>query len=148
LALGKHVTGDWLVTFHVNADIWGRKLAFPWTALLDGVRTAGWGRPEDYLFGLLNLLVVVLWVVGLVLMVTRFRPTYTVFTFVLLVLSLTSSHLQSLGRQSLPLVTLLVLLAVLTKSENSNRHQLVLVTFSGLCAVFLTCYVLLVPAIA
>ena len=152
MLLGKKVTGDWLVTFHVNADVWHRELAFPWTAIWNGLETVQWGDPANYLFGLLNLTVVVVWLVGTGLMVTRyrttFRATYTVFTVVLLVLSVTSSQLQSLGRQSLPLVTLLVLLAVVTKSESTNRHQLVLVGFSGLCTVFLGCYVLLVPAIA
>ncbi|HEX4191290.1 MAG TPA: mannosyltransferase family protein [Marmoricola sp.] len=148
LAWGEHVTGDWLTTFHVNAHVWGRQLAFPWTAIANGFRTAGWGNPGDYLFGLLNLVVLLAWLVGVVAMARRFRPTYTVFTVALFVLSVTSSDLQSLGRQALPLVPLLVLLAIATKSESTNRHQLVLVGFSGLCAVFLTCYVLVVPAIA
>ncbi|HET6153305.1 MAG TPA: mannosyltransferase family protein [Marmoricola sp.] len=148
LAWGKHVTGDWLTTFHVNSDVWGRKLAMPWTAIADGFRSAGWGHPGDYLFGLLNLAVLLAWIVGVVAMARKVRLTYTVFTVALFVLSLASSHLQSLGRQSLPLVPLLVLLAMSTKSESSNRHQLILVGFSGLGAIFLASYVMLVPAIA
>ena len=148
IAYGWIRTGDPLVTFHVNADRWQRELDWPWVAIDHAIRDATWGDPRNYLFGPLDLTVVAVCLVALGVMVRRFPPTYTVFTTALLALVVCSGHLQSVGRQSLPIVTVLVLLATLTRSRASTAHQMVVAVFAGLSSVFLAMYVLLVPAIA
>ncbi len=148
LAFGWVRTGDLFVTFRVNADRWHRELDWPWVAIDHAIRDASWGDPRDYLFGPLNLAVVAVCLVALVVMIRQFPPTHTVFTAAMLALPICSGQLQAVGRQSLPIVTVLVLLATLTRSRASTAHQMVVAVFAGLCTVFLVMYVLVVPAIA
>ncbi|MGZ8176762.1 mannosyltransferase family protein [Williamsia sp. SKLECPSW1] len=148
MAYGWLRTGDVLVTFHVNAHRWHRELNWPWVAIGRAVRDAEWGDPGNYLFGPLNLAVLVVCLLAVVLMVRRFPPTYTVFTAALIALPVASGQLQAVGRAALPIVTVLVLLATLTRSRTSTAHQMVIAISAGLCSVFLTMFVLLVPAIA
>ncbi|MEH3156359.1 MAG: hypothetical protein PGN29_13810 [Gordonia paraffinivorans] len=148
LLYGRVRTGDWLVTFHVNADRWHRELDWPWVAVGHAIRDATWGDPGNYLFGPLNLAVVAVCLVALGFMVRRFPPTYSVFTAALLALPICSGQLQAVGRAALPIVTVSVVVAVLTRSRTSTAHQMVVAVSAGLCAVFLVMYVLLVPAIA
>ncbi|GAA1886875.1 Mannosyltransferase (PIG-V) [Williamsia serinedens] len=148
LAYGWIRTGDRLVTFHVNAHRWHRELDWPWVAVGHAVRDTTWGDPGNYLFGPLNLTVLAVCVVALGLMVRRFPPTYTVFTAAMIALPVCSGQLQAVGRAALPIVTVLIVLAELTRSRTSIAHQMVVAVSAGLCAVFLVMYVLLVPAIA
>ena len=148
LAWGWIRTGDPLVTFAVNAHRWHREPDWPWVAIGDAIRDATWGDPGNYLFGPLNLATVAVCLVALGIMVRRFPPTHTVFTAAMLALPICSGQLQAVGRAALPIVTVLVLLATLTRSRTSIAHQMVVAVFAGLGAVFLAMYVLLVPAIA
>jgi hypothetical protein len=148
LVYGWTRTGDWLVTFHVNAGRWRRELDWPWVAIDRAIHDATWGDPGNYVFGPLNLTVVAVCLVALGFMVRRFPPTYSVFTAALIALPICSGQLQAVGRAALPIVPVLVLVAVVTRSRTSTAHQMAVAVSAGLCAVFLVMYVLLVPAIA
>lgn len=148
LAYGKVKTGDWLVTQSVSANVWGRDITDP----ADGVKrlldSAHWGQPASYLFSPANTLLLVILGYALIRGYRRFAATYTAFTAVLVAAAISYGSLQSLGRTSLPIVPGLVLLAILTRSETSPRHQIALVGFAIANAVLLVCFVLNIPAVS
>jgi len=142
-------TGDFLATIHSQTVGWGRHFEFPWLLLANALRHPRAPDAMDWNFWLLNIIVIFAFLVFIIWSLRRLSMTYTLYSFVMVIMPLSSASINSVSRYYLTIFPALMLLALWSDNDNKPaRHFLVLSLFAALQAVFMIFFVLGLPLIA
>jgi hypothetical protein len=141
-------TGDFWATIH-SQTVWGRYFELPWRLLANALRHLHPPDPMDWNFWLLNIIVILAFLVVILWSWRRLSMIYTLYSFVMVIMPLTTANINSVSRYYLTIFPALMLLALWSNSDkNPARHFLVISLFAALQAVFMLFFVLGLPLIA
>jgi hypothetical protein len=146
---GKIKTDDLLATFHNQQWGWGRYFENPLQMLLTSLTHPERANPMDWNFWILNMSIVLLFLGFTVWAFRKLPMIYALFTFVMVILPLSSSRLNSISRYYLIVFPVFILLALWSNNvAGANRHYFIVTLFAMLQAVLMVFFVLSLPAIA
>jgi hypothetical protein len=149
LIYGKIKTGHLLATFDNQKWGWGRSFENPLQLLFTSLTHPERANPMDWNFWILNICFALLFLGFTVWAFRKLPMIYALFTLVMVLLPLSSSRLNSIGRYYLIVFPVYILLALWSKNvEHANRRYLIMILFAMLQAVLMVFFVLDIPAIA
>ncbi len=149
LVYGKIKTGHFLATFDNQKWGWGRYLENPLQLLFTSLTHPQTANPMDWNFWLLNSCFALLFLGFTVWAFRRLPMIYALFTLVMVLLPLSSSRINSIGRYYLIVFPAFILLALWSeKEEHTYRRYIIMTLFTMLQALFMVFFVLGLPAIA
>src|SRR6185312_9549844 len=141
-------TGDFLATIH-NHHAWGRHFELPWQVITDALKHPQGPNAMNWNFWLLNIIVIFVFLGFTIWSLRRLPMIYTLYTFVMVVMPLTTASINSISRYYLVVFPAYILLALWSNSDkHPARHSLVIALFTPLLAVFMIFYALGLPLIA
>lgn len=149
LIYGKIETGHFLATFDNQKWGWGRFLENPWQLLSTSLTHPESANPMNWNFWIFNICIVLLFLGLTIWAFWKLPMIYALFTLGMVLLPLSSSRLNSIGRYYLVVFPAFILLALWSKDEeHANRRLLIMIPFAMLEAMLMTFFVLGLPAIA
>jgi hypothetical protein len=149
LIYGKIKTGHLLATFDNQKWGWGRSFENPLQLLFTSLAHPARANPMDWNFWILNICFALLFLGFTVWAFRKLPMIYALFTLVMVLLPLSSSRLNSIGRYYLIVFPVYILLALWSKNvEHANRRYLIMILCAMLQAVLMIFFVLDIPAIA
>lgn len=148
LLYAKIKTGDFLAPSH-NEVLWGRSLTMPWTTLLHALRHPEFASPMAYDFWLLDVGSALIFLLFAVWAFKRLPISLALYTLLVVLFPLASGSMQSLARYYTAAFPALMLLALWSdRNDSPERHNAIVSVFAVLLAVFMSFFVLGLPAIA
>lgn len=142
-------TGDFLATIHNHHVGWGRYFEYPWQLLADAFSHPRSPDPMDWNFWLLNSIVILVFLGFTVWSFRRLPIIYALYTFVMVLMPLSTSSINSISRYYLVIFPAFILLALWSdRDKKPARHFLLLNLFAALQAVLMIFFVLGLPLIA
>lgn len=144
----KYKTGDLLATTHTEQWGWGRQLSYPWRLLIYFLRHPILGEPLNWNFWVFNIVLAIVFLGCIVWAFRRLPAIYALYTLVMVILPLSSSQLDAIGRYYLLVFPVFLLLALWTDSKNQSAHAFVIAICASLQALLMVFFILGLPAIA
>ena len=142
-------TGDFLATIHNHHVGWGRYFEYPWQLLADAFSHPRSPDPMDWNFWLLNVIVILVFLGFTIWSFRRLPIIYALYTFVMVLMPLSTSSINSISRYYLVIFPAFILLALWSdRDKKPARHFLVLNLFAALQAVLMIFFVLGLTLIA
>ena len=142
-------TGDFLATIHNHSVGWGRQVENPLRLLAHSLIHPLPPNPMEWDFWVLNIIIVFAFL-GFTIWSFRRLPTiYALYTFVMVLMPLSTGSLKSISRYYLMVFPALILLALWSnRGKASERTFLITSSFTAIQAVFMIFFVLGLPLIA
>jgi len=149
LIYGKIETGHLLATFDNQKWGWGRFFENPWQLLSTSLTHPESANPMNWNFWIFNICIVLVFLGFTIWAFWKLPMIYALFTLVMVLLPLSSSRLNSIGRYYLVVFPAFILLALWSKDEeHAHRRLLIMIPFAMLQAMLMVFFVLGLPAIA
>lgn len=148
MVYGKIETGDFLATFHNSRWGWGRMLSFPWRLLILSLQHPILADPLNWNFWIFNIIVALVFLCFVIWAFRRLPIIYGLYTATMVVLPLSTNMLNSIGRYYLVVFPVFILLALLPRNDKPDWHQLILISFAALQAIFMVFFVIGMPMMA